>query len=65
MSYLSGDKIMLKILAAFIVFSAVALGVVFTMGDSADLAGEAGHGSGAAHAPAETAAPAAAPAEPK
>jgi len=56
---------MLKILAAFIVFSAVALGVVFTMGDSADLAGEAGHGSGAAHAPAETAAPAAAPAEPK
>lgn len=56
---------MLKILAGFIVFAAIALGVVFTMGDKADLAGEAGHDAGAAHAPAEKAAPAAPTPEPK
>jgi hypothetical protein len=55
---------MWKILVAFIVFAAIALTVVFKMGDKADLAGEAGghtepHSSSPA-APATPATPAAA-----
>lgn len=50
---------MWKILVAFIVFAAIALTVVFQMGDKADLAGEAGgHKEEHSSAPATPAAPA-------
>ena len=52
---------MWKILVAFIVFAAVALTVVFKMGDKADMAGEAGgHTEQHSSAPAAPATPAAA-----
>ncbi len=51
---------MWKILVAFIIFAAVALTLVFNMGDKIDMAGEAGHGASHSEAPAD--APAAAPA---
>jgi hypothetical protein len=47
---------MWKILVAFIIFAAVALTLVFKMGDKVDMQGEAG-------GPAEHAAPSTAPAE--
>jgi hypothetical protein len=47
---------MWKILVAFIIFAAIALTLVFKMGDKVDMQGEAG-------GPAEHSAPAAAPAE--
>ena len=50
---------MWKILVAFIVFAAIALTVVFKAGDKADMQGEAG-----GHNSEQTAAPAAAPAQP-
>ncbi len=50
---------MWKMLVAFIIFAAIALTVVFTMGDKADMHGEAG-----GHTEAKTEAPAAAPAAP-
>lgn len=52
---------MWKILVAFIIFSAVALTLVFNMGDKIDMQGEsAGHDISADHAaPAAPAAPAA------
>jgi len=57
---------MWKILVAFIVFAAVALAIVFNMGDKIDMQGEAGHESEAhseaAPATPAVAAPAAAPA---
>jgi flagellar basal body-associated protein FliL len=52
---------MWKILVAFIVFAAVALALVFNMGDKIDMQGEAGHES-EAHSEAAPAAPGAAPA---
>lgn len=52
---------MWKILVAFIIFAAVALTLVFNMGDKIDMQGEsAGHETSAEHA--APAAPAAAPA---
>jgi hypothetical protein len=51
---------MWKILVAFIIFAAVALTLVFNMGDKIDMQGESGNETSAEHAPA---APAAAPAE--
>lgn len=62
---------MWKILVAFIIFAAVALTLVFNMGDKIDMQGEsAGHETSAenkepAAAPATPAAPAAADAEKK
>ncbi len=51
---------MWKILVAFIVFAAIALTVVFKMGDKPDMAGEAGgHTEEHSSAPATPAAPAA------
>lgn len=48
---------MWKILVAFIIFSAIALTVVFKMGDSIDMKGEAGgHDATQAHEPAKPAA---------
>ncbi len=56
---------MWKILVAFIIFSVIALTVVFKAGDKADMQGEAGgHTEEAAPAKTEGAAPAAAPAAP-
>ncbi len=52
---------MWKILVAFIVFAAIALTLVFNMGDKIDMQGEAG-GHGTSHSEAPAAAPAAAPA---
>ena len=51
---------MWKILVAFIIFAAVALTLVFNMGDKIDMQGESGNETSAEHAPA--AAPAEAPA---
>ena len=51
---------MWKILVAFIIFSAVALTLVFNMGDKIDMKGESGNETSTEHAPA--AAPAATPA---
>lgn len=51
---------MWKILVAFIIFAAVALTLVFNMGDKIDMKGESGNETSAEHAPAAT--PAAAPA---
>lgn len=48
---------MWKMLVAFIIFAAIALTVVFKMGDKVDMQGEAG-----GHTEAQTEAPAAAPA---
>ena len=58
---------MWKILVAFIIFAAVALTLVFNMGDKIDMQGEsAGHDISADHAePAAAAAPAAPEAEKK
>ena len=53
---------MLKILIGFIIFAAVALAVVFNMGDKADMAGETGGHKEAAEEKAPAAAPAQAPA---
>jgi hypothetical protein len=52
---------MWKILVAFIVFAAIALTLVFNMGDKIDMQGEAG-GHGTSHSEEPAAAPAAAPA---
>jgi len=54
---------MWKILVAFIIFAAIALTLVFKMGDKVDMQGEAG-GQAEHAAPATTTAPATAPAEP-
>ena len=54
---------MWKILVAFIIFAAIALTLVFKMGDKVDMQGEAG-GQSEHAAPATTTAPATAPAEP-
>jgi len=53
---------MWKILVAFIIFAAVALTLVFNMGDKIDMKGESGNETSAEHAPAAPAAPAEAPA---
>lgn len=55
---------MWKIFAAFVVFAAIALTVVFKMGDKVDMAGETGghENEQQSSAPATPAAPAAAPA---
>lgn len=50
---------MWKMLVAFIIFAVIALAAVFSMGDKANMQGEAG-----GHAEAHTEAPAAAPAAP-
>ena len=50
---------MWKMLVAFVIFAAIALTVVFKMGDKVDMQGEAG-----GHTEAKTEAPAAAPAAP-
>jgi flagellar basal body-associated protein FliL len=56
----NGDKLMWKILVAFVIFSAVALMAVFSMGDKASLQGEAGgHTEEKTEAPAVAAPPAA------
>jgi archaellin len=54
---------MWKILVAFIIFAAVALTLVFNMGDKIDMQGESGNETSAEHAPAAapTQAPVAAP----
>lgn len=53
---------MWKILIAFIIFAAVALTLVFNMGDKIDMQGEAGHGVSHSEEPAEAPAAPAAPA---
>lgn len=53
---------MWKIFVAFAIFAAIALTVVFKMGDKIDMQGEAGGGA-EQHQPAEASTPATAPAD--